>query len=457
METDASINNLKVNINNRQILSIALPITFAILIPQINMLTNSIFLGRLSEEALGNAGITGVFYLIFAVAGNGLNNGMQSVFSRSAGSGDSKDFKIILAQGIRVSLQFAFACILFTWLLAPFIMKEVADPAAYPQEMSFLRIRILGLPFLYLFQMGNAFLVASLNSRYLIIGFIFEALVNVLFDYLLIFGNLGFPQLGFNGAAVASVLAEFTGMLVVLSVLVITGLKKKYSLLQNLKYNKLFSKEVLRISTPLVLQYLLSVTTWLVFFLLIEPQGTEAKAISNVMRNVFGLVGVFVWAFASTTNAMVSNLMGQKRENEVLLLIKRIMYWSMGLCLMMCILLNSFPSVFFSLFGQDESFVTAGIPVIRVVSLGLLFMSIANIWLNGVTGTGKTKINLLIEIVAIILYLLYTFYFMKINYISLAMAWSNEFIYWTSIFLMSFFFLKSGKWKTKTSSTTPLP
>src|SRR5688572_2203473 len=143
METAASLNNLKVDINNRQILSIALPITLAILIPQINMLTNSIFLGRLSVEALGNAGITGVFYLIFAVAGNGLNNGLQTVFSRSAGSGNSENFKIILTQGIRISLQFAFACILFTWLIAPYIMKQVADPASYPEEMNFLRIRIL--------------------------------------------------------------------------------------------------------------------------------------------------------------------------------------------------------------------------------------------------------------------------------------------------------------------------
>jgi O-antigen/teichoic acid export membrane protein len=108
----------------------------------------------------------------------------------------------------------------------------------------------------------------------------------------------------------------------------------------------------------------------------------------------------------------------------------------------MCLLLNAFPVFFFSLFGQDESFVTAGIPVIRIVSLGLLFMSIANIWLNGVTGTGKTQVNLVIEIVAIVLYLVYTFYFMKFNYVSLAVAWSNEFIYWTSIFLMSFLFLK---------------
>ncbi|MBL0056807.1 MAG: hypothetical protein IPP31_11625 [Chitinophagaceae bacterium] len=69
MESTADTIDLKVKVSYKQILTIALPITMAILIPQINMLTNSIFLGDLSTEALGNAGITGVFYLIFAVAG----------------------------------------------------------------------------------------------------------------------------------------------------------------------------------------------------------------------------------------------------------------------------------------------------------------------------------------------------------------------------------------------------
>ncbi len=449
MESGSSITNLKVDINNRQILSIALPITLSILIPQINMLTNSIFLGQLSTEALGNAGITGVFYLIFAVAGNGLNNALQTVFSRNAGSGNHENFRIILSQGIRIGLQFAAFCILFTWFIASYIMRQVADPASYPQEMSFLKIRILGLPFLFLFQMGSAFLVASLNSKWLMIGFIFEAAVNIIFDYLLIFGKAGFPQMGFNGAALASVMAEATGMTVVLLVLIFTGLKNKYQLLEDFKFNRFFNKEILRVSVPLVTQYVLSVTTWLVFFLLIEGRGTEAKAISNVMRNVFGLAGVFVWAFASTTSSMVSNLMGQQREDKVVALVKRIMYWSMGLCILMCALMNVFPVYFFRLFGQNEAFVAAGVPVIRMVSMGLLLMSMANIWLNAVTGTGKTKVNLRIEIVAISLYLIYTWYFMKINYVSLAMAWSNEFIYWSSIFMMSFFYIKSGKWKTK--------
>jgi Na+-driven multidrug efflux pump len=455
MESVAPIKDLKVKVTYKQILSIALPITLAIIIPQINMLTNSIFLGNLSTEALGNAGITGVFYLIFAVAGHGLNNGMQSVFSRYAGSGDTNAFKTILYQGIRVSLQFAVAGIMVTWFIAPLIMQQVTAPASYPQEMGFLKIRIFGLPFLYLFQMGNAFLVSSLNSRYLMVGFIAEALLNILLDYLLIFGNWGFPKMGFNGAALASVIAEAAGFITVFMVLYKTGLQKEYALLKKYTYDKIKTREILKVAAPLTLQFVISVSTWLVFFILIEKRGAEAKAISNTMRNVFGLVGVFVWAFAGTCNTMVSNLMGQKREDLVILAINKIMLLSVGCCAMMCLTVNIFPETFFGLFGQGKDFVDQGIPVLRVVSTGLIFMSVANIWLNGVTGTGKTTVNLAIEIIAIIVYLTHTWIFMKIHYVSLAVAWTNELVYWTTIFLASFLFLKSGRWKTSQEASGP--
>ncbi len=450
MESTAAIKNLKVKVTNKQILTIALPITLAILIPQINMLTNSIFLGNLSTEALGNAGITGVFYLIFAVAGNGLNNALQAVFSRYAGSDNPDAFKSILSQGIRICLQFAVAGILITWFIAPFILEPVADPHAYTLQIDFLKIRILGLPFLFLFQMGNAFLVSTLNSRYLMIAFFCEAGINILLDFLLIKGRFGFPALGFNGAAVASVIAEIVGCIVVATVLYRTGLKKQYGLLKSFAYHKSITKEIVKISVPLMLQYVLSVTTWLIFFMLIENlHNDNYKAISNTMRNVFGLAGIFVWAFASTCTVMVSNLMGQKREEVVMTAIHKIAKLCMLFCIIICLLVNIFPGAFFSIFGQGEEFVQQGIPVLRVVSIDLLLMSLANTWLNGVTGTGKTKMNLFIELVAITLYLIYTWIFVKMHFISLAFAWTNEFVYWGSIFIMAWFYLKSGRWKTK--------
>jgi Na+-driven multidrug efflux pump len=118
----------------------------------------------------------------------------------------------------------------------------------------------------------------------------------------------------------------------------------------------------------------------------------------------------------------------------------------------MCLIINIFPEQFFALFGQGSQFITNGIPVLRVVSTGLIVMSISNIWLNGVTGTGKTTMNLIIEIIAIFFYMCYTWVFMKVNYISLEIAWTNEIIYWTCIFLVSFIFLKRGKWKNEISS-----
>jgi len=447
MNSKKGDSGLKVAVTNKQILSIALPISLAMLVPQVNILINSIFLGRLSPVALGNGGVTAIYYLIFAIAGNGFNNAMQTVFSRFAGSDKPSGFKRILTQGFILTFIFSGLSILFTWFVAPHILVHLLEPEQYTVEMNFLKIRILGIPFLYFFQLVNAFLISSLNSRMLIIGFIFQALINIFLDYAMIFGHFGFNAMGFNGAAWASVIAEFAGAILVFFILIISGLKKKYELLSTWAYDHKLTFEIFKLSLPLVLQYIISIATWLAFFLLIEEKGIMAKGISNTMRSIFGIAGIFVWALSGTTNVMVSNIIGQGKQEKVMQLTTRIAFWSFGLCAFMAVLLNIFSREYFLLFGQGESFVQAGIPVVRMVSLGLLFMSLANIWLNAVTGTGNTKVNLIIEIISIICYILYTWYFLKVNYISLAIAWSNDLIYWITILLMSYFYMRSGKWK----------
>jgi MATE family multidrug resistance protein len=448
MESDVSINDLQVKVTNKQILSIALPICLAILIPQINFITNNIFLGAWSKKSLGDAGITSVYYLILAVVGNGFNNALQSLIAKSAGEGNLDKIHVLVHQAIRIVFKFSLAGILFTWFIAPLILKNFLSPDSYSDEINFLRIRILGLPFLYLFQLGGAFLVGTLNSRYLMIGFIFQSFVNIFLDFTLIKGRLGLPQLGFNGAAVSSVIAEITGLIVVCMVIVRLKLYKQFNLHTKYKYDKPVSKEFLKISTPLVLQYMISLTTWLIFFIMIDGSyNADDKAISNIMRNVFGFAGVFAWAFASTTNAMVSNLIGQGRNHEVITAIKKIMRLSLGAAVIMTIILNIFPHTFFSMFGQGEDFIQRGIPVLRVVSGAMLTMSIAVVWLNSLTGTGQTRINLLIEIIAIIIYLTYTYFIVKALKLPLLYAWSNEWIYWITVFSFAFIFMNKDKWK----------
>lgn len=433
--------DLRIKPSSKQILSIAMPITIAILVPQLNLLINTIFLGRLDTVSLGNAGITGVFFLIFSVAGFGLNNAIQSALSKYAGAGKTEYFSIIITQAIRICLQYALVFMLFTWVIGPIILRAVLDPSSVEINISFLKIIVFSLPFLYLFQLGNALLIASLNSKLLLIGFLVQAVLNIVFDYLMIFGTDYFDGLGFNGAAYATIIAEVGAVLVIYLVLLKKGLIKKFTLFSNFRYDKPITRELQNLAVPLMGQYMMSVTTWLIFFILIDDKGALAKAISNTIRNVFGVAGIFVWSFASTCNTMVSNIVGQKKPELIMPLIWKISFWGFAFCSFFIAIINIFPEYFFNLFGQDDVFLQESIPVLRIVSLGLLLMCFANIWINGITGIGHTRVNVLIELVGVIVYLAYTWYVMRVDYTTLARAWTNELVYWITIFFISYLYM----------------
>ncbi|MBK8089506.1 MAG: hypothetical protein IPK31_17125 [Chitinophagaceae bacterium] len=123
METALPKNDLRLDITNRQILSISLPISLSLLVPFLNFTANNYFLSGLGEAALGTAGITGVYFLIVAVIGNGLNNAIQSLIARRAGENRLEEIGKIFSQGIRIALVFAALGILLTYLLAPSIFN----------------------------------------------------------------------------------------------------------------------------------------------------------------------------------------------------------------------------------------------------------------------------------------------------------------------------------------------
>ena len=237
-ENDA-YKNLRVEITNRQILKISLPISLAILVPQINFITNNIFLGHFNQQSLATASITGVYYLIFAMIGFGLNNGLQALIARRAGENKPEEIGKLFGQGVFISLIIATLGILITWFIAPTILKSTLHSKQTADDaISFLKIRIWGLPFLYVYQMRNALLVGTNQSHYLVSGTLAETVVNILFDWIFIFGHFGFPRMGLNGAAVSSIMAEFTGMFVIYAVIHYKGIGKRFSLFNHFKWSR---------------------------------------------------------------------------------------------------------------------------------------------------------------------------------------------------------------------------
>ncbi len=452
MSSAATTLQLQVSTGYRHILKLALPIAASMVVPQLNFITNNIFIGHfLPPEYLGIAAITGVYYLIFSCIGLGFNNGLQALIARRAGENRVSAIGSLFQNAVLLSVIISLLSIAITYSLAPLILLYVlhdADHAA--KAISFLSIRIWGLPFLYLYQMRNALLVGTNNSRFLVVGTLAETVTNIFLDYTLITGAFGLPKMGFNGAALASILAEFTGLIVIFGLMKNRGISKQLYLFSGLQINKPEIKLILTQSAPLILQFAISLASWEFFYILIERNHSITDlAISNSMRNVFGLFGCFGWSFAASGNAMVSNVIGQGRQEEVLPLIRKIVRLGVLVALVVCLILNTIPHLFFSIYGQGEDFIRGAIPVMHIVSIALIMQPVATVWLNAVVGTGNSRINLYTEMMAITLYCLYVWFVLEVLHLSIAVGWLSEWLYWIVMFTPSFLYMRSGKWKNK--------
>ena len=444
------MNNLGVSVTNKQIIKLAAPISLALLIPQLSFFTNTVFLGRLGVRELGVNGITGVFYLILSMIGYGLSSGMQIQMARRAGEGDEKGLAQILTNGAMLSVLFSLGLMVLTLWTVPLLFNySLHDNSNLALSVNFVYIRVWGLPFLMLSQLFNAFFISIGRSGALIYGSLVATIVNILFDYLLIFGKFGLPAMGFTGAAVASVIAEVFYCITMVGAFFIQRLYRTYPVFNYRNFDFWLSQRTLKVASPLIVQFMFSIGGWLVFFFLIEHLGGQSLAASQVLRNIFGIVGIGTWALATTCNTMVSNLIGQGKQREVMKIIKKICKMSFIYAFVICITLLVFAREFLSIYSSDQSLIAFAMPSLRVIMVATLLMSLSTVVFNGVVGTGNTLVNLTMEIACVGSYLVYCYFVIHKWQSPLYLCWGSEFVYWTALLLCSFIYLKSGRWKGK--------
>lgn len=445
----AYVSSLKVDTSVKGIILLTLPISMAKLIPELNYLFNAAFLGHIGNKELALAGITGVYYLIFSAIGYGLNNALLAIMSRRAGEENRNEIFSTLWHGMLVALGLAVLFIIITHILVhPLMLWAGIESHGAEMAGGFLNIRIFGLMFLYSLQMQNAFLISLQQTRYLVLIAIIQSGVNLFLDYGLIFGHFGLPALGFNGAAYASVISELIGMLTVAGILYNLRIKSKFGIHAVFKIHVKTLKLVFKQGFPLMSQLAISTGAWWVFFILVSRNYTyDEQAVSQSMRNLFGLGGVFSWAFGSSANTILSNLIGQGRQDEIFKIIGKMCYISVGGMTVFVLILNLFPNLFLGLFGQDGDFVISGTGPLRIVSAAMIILCVGVIWLNAVVATGKTQIVFWIEFGGIAAYLIYVWVVIETMKLSLSVAWMSEWVYWILLFVPSYLYLKYGKWR----------
>ena len=381
--------------------------------------------------------------------GLGFGTGAQIIIARRFGENQLKK----VGQIVDHSTLFLIAMAVISYALLQYgseaiLSSIVRSEAVLEETIAFLDYRAYGIFFAFMNMSFRSFYVGLTKTKVITYTTFVMATVNIVLDYLLIFGHFGFPEMGIRGAALASVIAEAFALLFFI---VYTSSTIKFSDYGLFRFKGISLRQmltILRISVPMMMQSFLSLSVWFVFFVFIEKLGEMSLAVSNIIRSVFVVLMMPIWGFATATNTLVSYLMGQDRQSEVMALINKIV----GLTFVGVALIVSFgvmfPRLVMEIYTNDSALIEMGIPVLYVVSGGAMLLSLGFIYFNGVSGTGKTNISLALELIVLSIYLTYTY--LQVYYFGadVVRAWTSEIIYGSLLAVFSFAYLKTGWWKT---------
>lgn len=426
----------------RDVLRIAAPISFSLLIPQVSFVANTLFIAPLGAEGLSVIGMVGVYYLLLTWMCYGLSNGMLVMLSRRAGAEDIPGYGAVfrhglLCGGIFVALLLSISYLLGGW----FYSTTLHDAALAVDAAEYLYHRLPGLPFLMLNQLLNVFLISSGRTMWLLIGSIAGNAVNILFDWILIYGHWGFEPMGVPGAAVASVLGELVYSLVMVSLVLVKGWHRSYQLMSAGAWRSKLFRDVLIISSPLIFQYIFSIGGWQIYFIYMEHLGRDEVAATHILRNALGVIGIGAWALASTSNTLAGNLLGQQRTKDVFPGIKKVMTVAA---------LYGISASLFLYFAKDSllPYFTTDAQVSYLVHQGLeiiygssIVLCIATVLFNAMIGIGATRMSMYFEISSVLLYVLYLTVAVPILGLDFWWAWTSEYAYWGLLLVLSGGFL----------------
>ncbi len=432
----------------RSIWKVSYPIIVGLVAQNLMVVIDTAFLGRLGEITLGAAAIGGIFYLCLVMLGTGFSVGTQIVIGRRNGEGKIKNIGRIFDHALYFMAGLALLLMVFLSVAAPALLQWfMQSDQVLEQSLVFLSYRRFGFFFGFMVLTFNAFYIGIARTQVLIASTMLMAVINVLLDYLLIFGHFGFPGMGIAGAAIATNIAEACTFAFLFFWSRNSGKMKHYRLFRLWKANWRLYRPMLKIAVPVMFQYFLSFSAWFVFFLVIEQIGETALAASNITRSFYMLLMIPVWGFSSATNSLVSNIIGQGKSEEVIPLIKKVLLISLLTTVVIIQVNLFFPVEIASFFTHEAHLVEATRPLLRVISLALVAFAFGMVLFSGLSGTGKTLVALRIELISIAFYLVTAFVLAMVFDASAPMVWFVEVVYFSILGLLSASYLRKGKWK----------
>ncbi len=432
----------------KKIWGVAFPIMIGGLADNINSAINTAFVGHLGEVAIDSVGLGGLFYFNFAIIGLGMAAGVQIITGRRNGEEQYEEAGTVVNNSLLMFLLMGLAVLGITYFSGNYLLDHIIRDSRIAQaSKEYMAVRQFGLPLIFVTFCLRSFFIGITKTKVLTAVTLTSAFINILLDYVLIFGHFGFPKLGIMGAAYSSIIAEAVALLVYIIITQYWKELKPFMLFRFRELKLSIMLQVAKIGSPLMLQGWVSFSSWLLFFALIEKMGARELAVSTILKSLYLLYLIPMYGFAAAANSLTSNLIGEGAKHEVIPLLKRIVLMSTGIMSVLVLIIFAFPGPVVSLFNSNPEIIEAAIGPLRVVACALMLFPAGIVMFNGVSGTGDTRASLVIEVITIFFYIGYIVLAANVFKAPIVIVWMAEIVYMLFMGLGSYFRLASGKWK----------
>lgn len=430
----------KINTSTSEILRLSWPVFISLIAQNLIGVVDTAFVARVGEVELGGVAMASLVYFAIFTIGWGLAAGSQIMISHRYGAKDFGSIGNVLGQSIRLLLFTALIALVLGIALGPLLLSSLlssSNVAGFATE--YWSYRVFGLPFAFLSSTFRSFFVGISRTKVLTHNSIVMSVVNITLDYGLIFGNLGLPEMGVRGAALASVLAEISSIVFFLLYIWIKIDKKLFGLTQT----NIFARDrslalgLFKLSKYLMLQAFVSQSAWALFFFMIESLGEMELAVASITRQLYVLFFIPLNSYSTVVRSTVGHLVGAGMIKEIWVYLIRAVKLSFGTILVVFLFVQLLPELPLRFFTSNEELIQASIPSLRILVLASLIASVGNMFFCAMSSTGNTRRVFQIELLNALLYLIFGAVVVYWLEGTVALCFTIEVIYFTSIALMS--------------------
>ncbi|WP_346044792.1 MATE family efflux transporter [Paraclostridium tenue] len=303
----------------KSIFSISLPIATQNLITFAISMVDTIMLGRLGEISLSASAIGNNIFFILAVIIFGVGSASSVMGAQYFGKKDIKSIHKVMAIMYRICLLLA---ILFTFISFVFSKQLISiftdDKLVIAEGAKYLRIISLGY-ILYAITSCTITILRSVKTiKISLVVYSVALVINIFLNWVLIFGNLGFPALGVSGAAIATVLSRCSEILVILIFMSKFESKIKFKFKHLKLLDKVMFKDFIKVSTPIILnEFFWSIGSSMIC-IIVARMGTNVVAANSINNVVNQFATLFIHGLSSASSVIIGNTVGEGNKKKVM-------------------------------------------------------------------------------------------------------------------------------------------